>query len=235
MDKKSRVHKIFNSVSKDYDKMNNLISLNQHTIWRKKTMSEIFIGDGDKILDICCGTGDWTIQLAEENNNAEVTGLDFSENMLAIAKEKTAGFKNIELLQGDATDLPFADHSFNLLTIGFGLRNLPDYASAIKEFYRVLAPGGQLVILETSIPDNKLISTGFNLYFGTIMPFMGGVIAHKKEEYKWLYESTSEFLTKDALLTILKSYDFTNLKVIPHTLGTAATHVAYKPLGDSQH
>lgn len=230
MDKVSRVHKIFNAVSKDYDKMNNLISLNQHTIWRKKTMTEIFVKDGCKVLDVCCGTGDWTIQLASANSNAEITGLDFSENMLKVAENKVSEFDNIKLIQGNAMELPFDDNTFNILTIGFGLRNLPDFKKAVEEFYRVLAPGGQLVILETSIPDNKLIYTGFDFYFGKIMPFMGGVIAHKKEEYTWLYESTSDFLTKKSLTGILTTTGYINTKVIPHTLGTAATHIAYKPL-----
>lgn len=232
MDKISRVHKIFNSVSTDYDHLNNLISLNQHTIWRKRTMSEIFVKENFKVLDVCCGTGDWAIQLAETNRNAEITGIDFSENMLEIAEKKVKQHDNINLLQGNAMDLPFEGNSFDILTIGFGLRNLPDFKEAVKEFYRVLKPGGQLVILETSIPDNKIINTGFNFYFGKIMPFIGGVVAGKKEEYTWLYESTSDFLKKNELSHILNTTGYTNIKVIPHTLGTAATHIANKPLSD---
>lgn len=234
MDKESRVHKIFNTISSDYDHMNDWISLNQHSLWRNKTMTEIFVNDDDRLLDVCCGTGDWTIQLARSNPRAHVYGLDFSENMLEVAKDKVSSIPNIELLQGNAMKLPFEDDVFNILTIGFGLRNLPDYKQAIREFYRVLTPGGQLVILETSTPENPLINTGFAFYFGRIMPVMGGLIANRKDEYTWLYESTSTFLSKQELNDILVDTGFINIKVIPHTFGTAATHISFKPLGSGE-
>ena len=231
MDKEKKVQNIFNSISTDYDLMNNIISFNQHNLWRNRTMKEMFVKDDHDILDVCCGTGDWTIQLAEEAPEAEVVGLDFSENMLEVAAEKTSGHPNIELIQGNAMALPFDDGSFDYVTIGFGLRNLPDYGSAVEEFYRVLKPGGTLVILETSTPENQLISRGFDFYFGKIMPTLGGIIADSAKEYEWLYESTSAFLSKDALKLMMKKSGFINLKVIPHTFGTAATHIGYKPLG----
>ncbi len=228
MDKEQRVHKIFNTISEDYDHMNNIISFNQHTLWRNKTMSHMFLSSDMNVLDVCCGTGDWTIQLAA--SGAETTGLDFSENMLEVAKEKTAAMDNISLIHGNAMDLPFEDGQFDYVTIGFGLRNLPDYSAAIADFYRVLKPGGTLVILETSRPENNLINSGFELYFGKIMPVLGGIIAKKKNEYAWLHESTSSFLSKKELKAMLFSTGFTNIKIIPHTLGTAASHFAIKPI-----
>lgn len=229
MQTENRIQTIFNSISDDYDHMNDIISFNQHTIWRNRTNKEIFVKSGSKVLDLCCGTGDWTIQLAE-NQEADVTGLDFSENMLKVAAEKTAAFNNITLVQGDATDLPYDDNTFDIITIGFGLRNLPDYSGGVKEFYRVLKPGGQLVILETSNPENALINYGFNIYFGKIMPFLGEKIAGSGQEYTWLYESTSNFLSKKELKTMMHQTGYINIKVIPHTFGTAATHIGYKPL-----
>ncbi|MEK4555159.1 demethylmenaquinone methyltransferase [Jeotgalicoccus sp. FSL K6-3177] len=230
MQTENRIQTIFNSISDDYDHMNDIISFNQHTIWRNRTNKEIFVKPGHQVLDLCCGTGDWTIQLAEENKDADITGLDFSENMLKVADKKTADLKNITLVQGDATDLLYGDDSFDIITIGFGLRNLPDYEGAVEEFYRVLKPGGQLVILETSNPENSLINFGFNIYFGKIMPFLGQKIAGSGQEYTWLYESTSSFLTKAELKMMMHRSGYINIKVIPHTFGTAATHIGYKPL-----
>lgn len=229
MQTENRIQTIFNSISDDYDHMNDIISFNQHTIWRNRTNKEIFVKPGQKVLDLCCGTGDWTIQLAE-NQEAEITGLDFSENMLKVAAGKTAQFNNITLTQGDATDLPYDDNTFDIVTIGFGLRNLPDYLSGIKEFYRVLKPGGQLVILETSNPESKLMNFGFKIYFGKIMPVLGEKIAGSGQEYTWLFESTSKFLSKKELKTMMQQNGYINIKVIPHTFGTAATHIGYKPI-----
>ncbi len=230
MDKETNIQTIFNAISEDYDHMNNIISLNQHTAWRNRTMKEMFVRDGHEVLDVCCGTGDWTIQLAEKAPGANVTGLDFSENMLEVAKSKIKDYSNITLLQGNAMELPFEDGSFNFITIGFGLRNLPDYGKAIEEFYRVLKPGGVLVVLETSTPKNIIVSKGFDFYFGKIMPKLGGVIAGRTKEYEWLYESTSAFLTKLELKTMMNNTGFINVKILSHTFGTAATHIAYKPL-----
>ncbi|CAD2075211.1 Demethylmenaquinone methyltransferase [Jeotgalicoccus aerolatus] len=229
MQTENRIQTIFNSISDDYDHMNDIISFNQHTIWRNRTNKEIFVKPGQKVLDLCCGTGDWTIQLAE-NQEAEITGLDFSGNMLKVAAGKTAQFNNITLTQGDATDLPYDDNTFDIVTIGFGLRNLPDYLSGIKEFYRVLKPGGQLVILETSNPESKLMNFGFKIYFGKIMPVLGEKIAGSGQEYTWLFESTSKFLSKEELKTMMQQNGYINIKVIPHTFGTAATHIGYKPI-----
>lgn len=229
MQTENKIQTIFNSISDDYDHMNDIISFNQHTIWRNRTNKEIFVKPGHQVLDLCCGTGDWTIQLAE-SKEADITGLDFSENMLKVAANKTADFENITLIQGDATELPYEENVFDIITIGFGLRNLPDYEKAVAEFYRVLKPGGQLVILETSNPENSLINYGFNIYFGKIMPFLGQKIAGSGQEYTWLYESTSKFLSKPELKSIMHQNGYINIKVIPHTFGTAATHIGYKPL-----
>ena len=225
----NKIQSLFNSISSDYDRLNNVISFNQHKIWRRKTMRHMHLERGQIILDLCCGTGDWSIHMAQNNPEVEVIGLDFSENMLEVAGTRTEHIDNISLVQGDAMNLDFPAQSFDTVTIGFGLRNLPDYAQGLKEMYRVLKPGGTLVVLETSQPENAFIRSGFNIYFGSIMPKLGGLIAGKEEEYIWLYESTRDFPSKEKLSQMIADTGFTFVKHLSHTFGTAATHIAIKP------
>lgn len=230
MSQDNRIQNIFNSISTDYDKLNNVISLNQHKLWRNQTMKHMHLKPDDIVLDLCCGTGDWSIQIAEGNRQVDVVGLDFSENMLAVAKTRTAHIDNISLTQGDATNLEFPDNAFDYVTIGFGLRNLPDYEQGLAEMYRVLKPGGTLVVLETSQPENTLVRSVFNLYFANIMPKLGGLLVNKEEEYKWLYESTRDFPSKSKLSAMMTETGFTFVKCLSHAFGSAATHIATKPL-----
>ncbi|MFZ8102208.1 demethylmenaquinone methyltransferase, partial [Staphylococcus arlettae] len=151
--KKEQVHTVFQNISNKYDRLNNIISFEQHVLWRKHTMKEMAVTKGAKALDVCCGTADWTIALSKAvGTTGEVYGVDFSENMLAVGEEKTKDIDNITLIHGDAMDLPFDTNSFDYVTIGFGLRNVPDYLATLKELNRVLKPGGMVVCLETSQP-----------------------------------------------------------------------------------
>src|SRR5690606_16936190 len=153
--KEERVHTVFEKIHQNYDRMNSIISFQQHMKWRKATMQKMNVKPGQKALDICCGTGDWTISLGESvGSEGEVIGLDFSQNMLKIAKEKIQQkrLNHVSLIQGNAMELPFETNTFDYVTIGFGLRNVPDYMQVLKEMHRVLKPGGMAVCLETSQP-----------------------------------------------------------------------------------
>lgn len=135
--------------------MNSVISFQQHIKWRKDTMKRMNVKPGSKALDVCCGTADWTIALADAvGPTGDVTGLDFSQNMLNVGVEKVKelGLKQVKLVHGNAMELPFPDNSFDYATIGFGLRNVPDYLQVLKEMRRVVKPGGIVVCLETSQP-----------------------------------------------------------------------------------
>ncbi|HWJ80533.1 MAG TPA: demethylmenaquinone methyltransferase, partial [Niallia sp.] len=126
--KEEKVHNVFEKIYGNYDKMNSVISFQQHKIWRKDTMKKMNVPKGAKCLDVCCGTADWTLSLADQvGPTGEVIGLDFSENMLQIGKQKTVNYSNIKLIHGNAMELPFPENSFDFVTIGFGLRNVPDY------------------------------------------------------------------------------------------------------------
>ncbi len=133
LSKEEKVHDVFEKISADYDKMNSVISFNQHKKWRDDIMRRMAVRKGAKALDVCCGTADWTIALAKAvGASGEVTGLDFSESMLEAGKDKVKPFPNISLIQGNAMELPFPDESFDYVTIGFGLRNVPDYETGTK-------------------------------------------------------------------------------------------------------
>lgn len=149
--KEQRVHEVFENISDSYDKMNSVISFQMHIGWRDDTMKRMDVKKGSTCLDVCCGTADWTIALAKAvGEEGTVKGLDFSENMLKVGKDKTANMKNVELIHGNAMELPFEDNTFDYVTIGFGLRNVPDYLQVLREMNRVVKPYGMVVCLETS-------------------------------------------------------------------------------------
>ncbi|MBI5975355.1 demethylmenaquinone methyltransferase [Staphylococcus canis] len=227
---KEQVYKVFQNISGKYDSLNNIISFEQHKVWRKKVMKSMRVKKNAKALDVCCGTGDWTIALSKAvGPNGEVTGIDFSENMLKVAENKTENISNIRLIQGDAMNLPFDNDSFDYVTIGFGLRNIPDYSKAISEMYRVLKPGGMVVCLETSQPTIPVFKQLYKAYFKFIMPLFGKFFAKSKEEYEWLQQSAFDFPDRQTLKQLFESEHFQNVKVRSFTGGVAAMHLAYKP------
>ena len=229
--KEKKVHKVFENISQNYDKMNSVISFQQHIIWRKATMKLMDVKKGSKALDICCGTGDWSIALAEATGpDGHVTGLDFSENMLKVGEEKvkSLNLQNVELIHGNAMELPFEDNSFDYVTIGFGLRNVPDYLRVLQEMHRVLKPGGMAVCLETSQPTMPGFRQAYYFYFKHIMPLFGKLFAKSYEEYSWLQESARDFPGMKELAGLFKQAGFVNVAYKPHTGGVAATHYGYK-------
>ncbi|MTV22553.1 demethylmenaquinone methyltransferase [Staphylococcus delphini] len=227
---KAQVHEVFQNISGKYDRLNNIISFEQHKVWRKKVMKEMNVQAGTIALDVCCGTADWTIALSQAvGPEGEVTGLDFSENMLKVGEEKTAHMDNIRLVRGDAMALPFDDNAFDYVTIGFGLRNIPDYSKALSEMYRVLKPGGMAVCLETSQPTMPVFKQGYRLYFKFVMPIFGKIFAKSKQEYEWLQQSAFDFPDRETLKKMFEDANFENVKVRSFTGGVAAMHLAYKP------
>ncbi|MGC4376287.1 demethylmenaquinone methyltransferase [Fictibacillus sp. Mic-4] len=229
--KEERVHSVFEKISKQYDFMNNIISFNQHTRWRKDTMRRMNVKEGDKALDVCCGTGDWSIALSQAvGETGKVVGLDFSRNMLKVGQEKIdkLQLKNVELRYGNAMELPFEDNSFDVVTIGFGLRNVPDYFQAVKEMHRVVKPGGKVVCLETSQITTPVIKQCFNFYFSVVMPFIGKLFARSYNEYSWLQESAGEFLNREELKELFEKAGFVSVVVKPYSFGAAAMHMGIK-------
>lgn len=229
--KEQRVHKVFEKISENYDKMNSVISFQQHIKWRKDTMKRMNVKEGSKALDVCCGTADWTIALAEAvGPSGEVVGLDFSQNMLnvGIEKVKNLGLNQVSLIHGNAMELPFPDDSFDYVTIGFGLRNVPDYLQVLKEMYRVLKPGGVAVCLETSQPTLIGYKQLYYFYFRHIMPLFGRLFAKSYDEYSWLQESARDFPGMKELARMFEKAGFNDVFFKPYSGGAAAVHMGYK-------
>ncbi|MGM8213976.1 demethylmenaquinone methyltransferase [Bacillaceae bacterium W0354] len=229
--KAEKVHSVFEKIYKRYDRMNSIISFQRHKAWRKDVMKRMNVQKGTSCLDVCCGTGDWTIALSEAvGPSGSVVGLDFSKNMLSVGEEKIKKerINNISFQHGDAMNLPYDDHTFDYVTIGFGLRNVPDYHQVLKEMYRVVKPGGKVVCLETSQPTLPVYKQLYFFYFEHIMPLFGKIFAKSYEEYVWLYESTKNFPNKDKLKEMFEDVGFVDVKVKSYALGAAAMHLGSK-------
>ena len=227
--KEERVHEVFESISESYDKMNSVISFQMHVKWRKDTMKRMNVKPGSKCLDVCCGTADWTVALARvTGRNGVVKGLDFSESMLKVGAQKIKHYPHVELIHGNAMELPFEDNTFDYVTIGFGLRNVPDYMQVLREINRVLKPGGMAVCLETSQPEIPGYRQLFRLYFKFIMPLFGKLFAKSYEEYSWLQESAKEFPGMKKLKTMFEQAGFRRVRYKGYSGGAAAMHMGYK-------
>lgn len=227
--KEQRVHEVFEKISDNYDQMNSVISFQQHGKWRKDAMYKLNVPRGASVIDVCCGTADWTIALAEAaGETGHVVGLDFSQNMLNVGIEKTQHLPQVKLIQGNAMSLPYPDNSFDFATIGFGLRNVPDYRQVLSEMHRVLKPGGIIACLETSQPENILFKPVFRMYFRFIMPVFGKLFAKSYKEYSWLQESAKGFPGMKQLAKLFTQVGFAKVKYKPYTGGAAALHLGIK-------
>ncbi|WP_339227972.1 demethylmenaquinone methyltransferase [Oceanobacillus sp. FSL K6-2867] len=229
--KEERVHHVFEKIYTKYDSMNSIISFQRHVAWRKDVMKRMKVEKGSKALDVCCGTGDWSISLAEAvGEDGNVIGLDFSKNMLSIAEKKKEDLNldQLELIHGNAMELPFEDNTFNYVTIGFGLRNVPDYMTVLKEMYRVVKPDGKVVCLETSQPTLIGFRQGYYLYFRFIMPIFGKLFAKSYKEYSWLQESAKDFPGKTVLKQMFLDAGFSRVEMKSYTGGVAAMHMGFK-------
>lgn len=229
--KEQYVHSVFQSVADKYDVMNDIISFRRHKAWRRFAMKTMDVQPGATAIDVCCGTCDWAISIAEASGTGEVVGLDFSENMLAVGERKVdaAGLRGqIELVQGNAMELPYEDNRFDYATIGFALRNVPDLVQVLKEMRRVVKPGGQVVCLELSKPTWQPFKAAYYSYFRYIMPLVGKLLAKRYEQYKWLPRSLIEFPDHKQLLAVFQQIGLEKTRVFPLVGGVAALHVGVK-------
>lgn len=228
--KKEQVTKMFDTISKEYDGLNRVISFGIDIKWRKKAVQLVADTNPNIILDIATGTGDLAINLAETNAE-KIIGLDISEGMLNVGKEKILNKSlqdRIEMVVGDSENLPFEDNTFDAITVGFGIRNFETLEKGLVEILRVLKPGGIFVILETSVPTKTPFKQGYNLYTKNIMPLIGKLFSKDRSAYKYLSDSASIFPYGETLNNILREIGFINVVNRPQTFGVATIYTSSK-------
>lgn len=227
-DKARRVRQMFAAIAPSYDLNNRLHSLGRDQAWRRAAVSYAAIKPGNTILDVACGTGD--LSLAFRRGGAErVIGVDFTYEMLPIASSKSQ--RTITYINGDAMSLPLSAASVDVVSIAFGLRNVAEPAKAMAEFYRVLRPGGRVIVLEFSKPANPLLRRLNDFYCGTVMPFTATLIARDRSgAYKYLPRSVETFLDRAKLIGMMRDAGFGDVTHKPLTFGVAVVYRGMKPL-----
>ena len=223
-EKKRYIRSMFDSIVPTYDLLNRVLSGGIDNFWRKDLVRMLDGALSKRTLDVCCGTGDLTRQLVKAGG--ELFSLDFSFNMLKKGLEK--GWLSGENISADAGKLPFKNKSFDFLTIAFGIRNIPDVDVFLSESLRVLKPGGKLLILELTRPDNAIVRFFYNLYLTKILPFIGGVLSGKREAYGYLAGSISTFLDRDTLIQRIKIAGFSEVEYKRKTSGVATIYICVK-------
>lgn len=213
--KKAQVREMFDNIAPTYDRLNHILSFNFDKLWRRRTVNKVAAGCPKEILDVAAGTGDVAIALARRISTAKITGIDLSDNMLSIGRDKVEEKElsdRIVLMQGDAEQMSFADGSFDAVTIGFGIRNFGDIDAGLREASRVLRPGGKIYILEFSTPKGKIFGALYKFYFHNVLPLIGKFLSKDSGAYEYLPESVDNFPEYLLFLRRIESSGFTKCR-----------------------
>jgi demethylmenaquinone methyltransferase/2-methoxy-6-polyprenyl-1,4-benzoquinol methylase len=225
------VHRLFARIARRYDRINDLMSLGLHRRWKRRLALLASPRQGERALDLCCGTGDVTRDLAMSVKGVapvEVIGLDFTQEMLEIARTLTPEHLAITYRQGDALHLPFADASFDVVTCAYGLRNLADLEQGLKEAQRVLRPGGRLATLEFGRPRTGLLHALYFAYLKTALPLYGWIYFRDPQTYGYIFASVSRFPEQHELAERMRRAGFSRIEVWDLMLGSMGICVAHK-------
>nr|WP_320023308.1 bifunctional demethylmenaquinone methyltransferase/2-methoxy-6-polyprenyl-1,4-benzoquinol methylase UbiE [uncultured Draconibacterium sp.] len=229
--KKGQVEEMFDNISHRYDFLNHVLSLNIDKIWRRKTIKKLRPYQPVNILDIATGTGDFAVA-ALKLGDVKVTGIDISEGMLNVGREKIKAKKledKIQFQKADSENLPFNDGAFDAAIVGFGVRNFENLEKGLSEIKRVLKPGGVFFVLEFSKPVSFPFKQIYMFYFMRILPLIGRMVSKDSRAYTYLPESVNEFPDGDRFLTILADVGFVQNECYRQTFGIASIYMAHKP------
>jgi len=227
------IAQMFDKIAWRYDFLNHFFSLHIDKIWRRKTVNELRGLPLNHVLDVATGTADLAIAIQKRLQPGHVTGVDISEGMLAIGRqkiEKKGMQQQISLQYGDSEALPFADHTFDAVTVAFGVRNFEHLEKGLSEMLRVLKPGGKVVILEFSIPKNRVFRSIFHFYFFRILPFVGRLISKDTHAYSYLPDSVQSFPHGAEFKGKLENCGFLEVKIRRLTFGIASIYTGRKKL-----
>ena len=230
-EKAGRVQGVFTSVASKYDIMNDVMSVGIHRVWKDAMMDWLAPRPGQKLLDVAGGTGDISFRFLKRAGSGHSTVLDLTESMLVAGRQRAEAddmADSLDWVVGDAMKLPFPDNAFDVYTISFGIRNVTRPQEALNEAYRVLRPGGRLMVLEFSQLPNPMMQKAYDLYSFNVIPRMGQLIANDRDSYQYLVESIRKFPDQDTFLSMVKKAGFENAKYRNLSLGIAALHSGWK-------
>jgi demethylmenaquinone methyltransferase/2-methoxy-6-polyprenyl-1,4-benzoquinol methylase len=230
-EKASRVQGVFGSVASKYDIMNDVMSMGIHRVWKDAMMDWLAPRPGQRLLDVAGGTGDISFRFLKRAGHAHSTVLDLTEPMLVAGRKRAEADQMADQLDwvvGDAMALPFEDNTFDVYTISFGIRNVTKPQIALNEAYRVLKPGGRVVVLEFSQIPNDMLQWIYDRYSFNMIPRMGKIIANDWDSYQYLVESIRKFPDQDTFLSMVKQAGFENAKYRNLTMGVACLHSGWK-------
>ncbi len=224
-----QVEQMFDSIAPAYDFMNRAMTLGIDRRWRSKAVG--MLGQPRNILDVATGTGDLALLLASRIPGATVTGIDLSEGMISVGRKKIAQAgldSRIKLVAGDCLALPFADNTFDCITVAYGVRNFADIPAGLREMQRVLRPGGRLCIIELSVPVNRVVKPFYNIYTRGVIPALGRLISHDSRAYSYLPESIAAVPQRSAMTALMEAAGLCNATFRPLTFGVCTIYLADK-------
>ena len=230
LDKRGQVEQMFNSIASKYDFLNHFLSLGIDIYWRNRAISLLKGSNPKLLLDVATGTADFALT-AHRSGAKKVIGIDISENMLAVGRTKIKNLKldqNIELIHGDSENLPFETSNFDAITVSFGVRNFQHLEKGLTEMFRVLKPGGKMVVLEFSKPQKFPVKQIYNFYFKYILPRIGKLVSKDDSAYRYLPESVNKFPEGGKFVKILQEIGFKNTQCIPLTFGICSIYSGTK-------
>ena len=230
-EKAGRVQGVFGSVASRYDVMNDAMSLGFHRLWKDAMMDWLAPRPGQRLLDVAGGTGDISFRFLRRAGSGHATVLDLTEPMLVEGRKRAEAERmadSLDWVVGDAMALPFADNSFDVYTISFGIRNVTRPEDALAEAYRVLKPGGRLMVLEFSQIPTPALQWAYDRYSFNMIPAMGQIIANDRDSYQYLVESIRRFPDQETFLQMLRTAGFEQARYRNLTLGIAALHSGWK-------
>lgn len=231
LSQKHKTPQMFNRIAFRYDLLNHLLSVGQHNVWRNKLSAKIQNGKELRALDLATGTGDQIISLLRTKKISAIIGLDPSVEMLTIGEGKIAKQfpqSDVTLVEARAEEIPFQDAEFDLVSMSFGIRNVPSVQKVLTEAWRVLKPGGRLLILEASTPKNRIFKALNKLYLTVFVSKIAGMLAGNNEAYEYLNESIKMFPSGEAFLEKLKKAGFNNVTMKPMMFGSVTIYQADK-------
>jgi demethylmenaquinone methyltransferase/2-methoxy-6-polyprenyl-1,4-benzoquinol methylase len=230
-EKKGLVEGVFTSVASRYDVMNDLMSGGVHRLWKDAMMDWLAPRDGQRLLDVAGGTGDIAFRFLRRAPGAKAVVCDMTAAMLEVGRQRAEAARlegQLDWVQGDAMALPFADASFDVYTISFGIRNVTRIGDALAEAFRVLRPGGRLMVLEFSQLPNPALQWAYDRYSYNVIPTMGQVVARDRDSYQYLVESIRKFPDQETFAGMIRAAGFEQVRYRNLTMGVAALHSGWK-------